>query len=439
MSAALDTRAEIIKLARLLGLDPEQLGYLEFAPADDIRQLRDQVTDVLFDRDAARLGRLAAAAKLIPAPLAATIAQRALGPVLCARLASLADPGKAVDTAKRLPSPFLADVAVEVDPRRAKDVIARVPAKLVAEVATELDRRGELVTMGRFVGYVGDDAIVAAIAGVGDKSLLHIAFTMEGKERLDHMLSLLPPDRLPGVITAAEQDGLWPEALDLLSHVSPERRGALGDLVAEEPGALDSLARAADEQNLWDAVLPIVPTMSDGGRKKIAAMAASLDQPMLERVIDAVATQDMWALFVPLAAEDMDDAGRNRVAQVVAGVDQSVIRGLADAVERDGLWEQLLEIASGMTGEQLDRIADRLLGEGLEDRLPSLIAAIEQGGLWETGLRLLAGLEPELKAKLVAPASTLGPEARASVLEHARELDMVEQLGPIADALVASA
>ncbi len=55
MSAALESRAEVAKIARLLALDPAQLDYLEPAPADALRRLRDQITDALFDGDRARL------------------------------------------------------------------------------------------------------------------------------------------------------------------------------------------------------------------------------------------------------------------------------------------------------------------------------------------------------------------------------------------------
>ena len=48
MSQALAVRAEIVKLARLLRRDPATLDYLEQVPADDVRLLREQVTDLLF-------------------------------------------------------------------------------------------------------------------------------------------------------------------------------------------------------------------------------------------------------------------------------------------------------------------------------------------------------------------------------------------------------
>jgi hypothetical protein len=431
MSATLETRAEIIKLARLLDVSEDELEFLRPASAEDLVVLREQLTDSLYSRVGPGLQRLAAAAKLVPAQISAAVAQRAMGPLLCARLAGLVDAGKAVEIARHLPPLFLTEVAIQVDPRRAKEVIGKVPAPLVREVAKELGAREEHVTMGRFVGYVSDDAIRTALGELSDSALLQVAFVMEGKERLDQILGLLPAQRVPGILRAADDDSLWSEALDLLQHLSPERTAAIGDLATGDEELLDSLARAAAADDLWDSLLPIVPLLSEPSKRQIATMAGRLEESLLEQVITAVQAGDLWSLFVPLAAEYMDDAGRARVASIVMTIDQQVIFALADAVERDKLWPQLLKIAEQMNPEQLEVIADRLLGAGLEDRLPSLLSAVEETGLWETGLQMLASLPEGLKQKLAPVAATLTESERQVVLEHARGLNLREALGAV--------
>jgi hypothetical protein len=302
----LDARVEIVKLAKLLGVGTDKLDYLAGADAGDLRRFREQVTDVLFDGDRARLGGFAAGSKITPAPIAATVAERALGPVLCARLTALVEPNKAVEIAKRLPAPFLAEVAVEMDPRRARDVIAHVPDDLIGAVATELAGHGETVTMGRFVAYLSDGALRAAMDGIDDVTLIETAFVMEGKERLDHILGLLPDDRLRTLIIAADERDKWPETLDLMTHVGTARRAALVELA---------------------------------------------------------------------------------------------------------------------------------LNEGIDRILPHLIAAVEETDSWETGLRLLAELPAELKERLAPAAEGVFEGHRTRALECARELGLLDELGPIADAL----
>ena len=121
----MNTRPEVLKLARLLQRDPDTLAYLDGVPEPDLRALRELVTERLFSAQGQALSRLASASKLLPTGLAATIGERTFGPLLCARVAGLLEPSRAVDVAAKLPTPFLADVAIELDPRRAHDVIGR--------------------------------------------------------------------------------------------------------------------------------------------------------------------------------------------------------------------------------------------------------------------------------------------------------------------------
>lgn len=349
MSALLEARAETIKLARLLGVEPVELSYLQAATPEDLRAFRDQVTDAMFERDRVVLGRFAAGSRVTPAPLAATIAERALGPVLCARLSGLIEPEKAVEVARRLTPDFLADVAVEMDPRRAAAVISLIPADLIAEVGRELGRRREYVTMGRFVGFLSDEALEAAIGALDEGALLQTAFVMEGKERLDQIIGLLSPERLDGLVRAADQHHMWPETLDLVSNLGDEGREA-----------------------------------------------------------------------------------------IISRIDPSAIHSLAEAAGEDGLWPQLLAIAEQIPVEQLDGIAQLVLSEDLEHHLPGLLAAVEESDRWETGLRLLAGLPPELKAQLAEAASTLDGSERTRALDAAAKHGLLDELGPIAQALARS-
>jgi hypothetical protein len=281
MTAVLDAQVEIIKLARVLGTDPDELDYLREAQADDIRRLRDQVTDVLFDGDRARLGGFAAGSRVIPAAFAATVAERALGPVLCARLTALVEPDKAIEVARRLPAPFLAEVAVEMDPRRAKDVIAHVPPDLIEAVAGELGRRGETVTMGRFVAFLKDPALRAAMRGIDDVALLQTAFVMEGKERLDHIVALLPSERMRSLILAANEREMWPETLDLLTSVSSKRRAALVKLAIEQnlEAMLPGLFAAVQDTDGWEAGLRLLAELPEELKAQLAPEARRLEKP----------------------------------------------------------------------------------------------------------------------------------------------------------------
>jgi hypothetical protein len=340
----LESRVEILKLARLLHLEPERLAYLEDVPADDIRRLRERATDRLFDADAQALQRVAAASRLLPTPLAASIGQRAFGPLLCARVAGRLDPGRGVELASRMPAEFLADVAVELDPRRAADVIVRIPTAQIVAVAAILAQRREYVAMGRFVGHLSDEAIAGALEVIDDASLLQIVFVLEGKQRLNHVAGLLPEARLPGLVRAAAKGKLWPEALDLLSHLGERRRGRFADVAAEQRDkVLDGLILAAQEHELWDLVLPVTRVMSEESRRRFAALPAIQDPQVLASLVRTTAEQGLWAELLPLV-ELLPEECQRVVATQAAGLPKADLKELVARAETLGLGDRLAEL-----------------------------------------------------------------------------------------------
>lgn len=439
MSEALEKRAEIVKLARLLDREPSTLGYLESVPSQDIRALRERVTDMLFTAHGGTLGRLAAASKVLPVGLVAMLGERVFGPVLSARVAGLLEPGRAVEMAARLPTPFLADVAVELDPRRASDVIARIPAQRVGEITRELLAREEYVTMGRFVGHLSDEAISAAIGVMDDRQLLQVAFVLEEKSSLDRLVDLLPEERVDTVGDAAAAWNLWPEALDLLSHLSDQRRGALADRAAgREDAVLDSLVAAAQQERIWDAVLPVARSMSEASRQRFATLRSIQAEGALEEIVRVAAEQALWAELIPIARFLPADAQR-RVA-IAAGsleLDQVATERLAAAVIEHDLWDEVLEIAERMPGGELNLLAERIIAvdSKAETMIPALLAAADRTERWEQALNLLAQLGGPVQQQLAERFTQLEPEQRQLIAQQARAAGMLDRLGPLGEML----
>jgi hypothetical protein len=107
MSERLENRAEIVKLARLVAVDPAELGFLEALPSRALREYREDATEQLFEADAAMFRRIGAAAKLIPSGLIASIAERAFAPLLCVRATGAVETSKELDVLRRLPPEFV--------------------------------------------------------------------------------------------------------------------------------------------------------------------------------------------------------------------------------------------------------------------------------------------------------------------------------------------
>jgi hypothetical protein len=223
---------EVLKLARLLRRDPESLRYLEQLDPEDLRLLREQVTEMLFSAHAGALGRLALASKLLPVGVIASIAERALGPVITARIAGMLEPSRAVEVAAKLPGPFLADVATEIDPRRAGDVIALVPPERIVEVTRELVERLEHVTIGRFVGRLSAAARLAALAVIDPATLVQVAFVVEDEPGLHQLFEDVPPEHRRELIEAAAGAGLAGQLLQLVSGLPDPLRRSYEELAS---------------------------------------------------------------------------------------------------------------------------------------------------------------------------------------------------------------
>ena len=348
MSETLEARAEILKLSRLLGRQADGFAYLEGMPSAEIRLLREQVTDVLFTAHGPALSRLAAASRLLPVALVATLGEKVFGPVLSARVAGLLDPGRAVEMASRLPIGFLADVAIELDPRRASEVIGRIPPEQIAAITRELIGRGEYVTMGRFVGHLSSDAIVSAVGVMDDTALLRVAFVLESKDSLEDLVGVLPSERLDGIIEAAANADLWPEVLDLLGHLAlTQRRELVERASAWDAGStLGALLDAARTQNMWAELLPLVTLLPDAGRERVAGLvsALELDDNAVQEIATAVLEYDLWEPVL-IIADSLQDADLARVAErladPVAAMDPVEREVIAERARVAGLMDRL--------------------------------------------------------------------------------------------------
>jgi hypothetical protein len=305
----------------------------------------------------------------------ATRAPRACGPLGWARAAGGADTGKAIDVAKRLPAEFLADVAVHLDPRRTAEIIAEVPGEIVVPVAEELGARGEHVTMGRFLAFVPDHAVAAAIGALDDETMLRTAFVLEHKDRLDHALSLLPPGRLPGIIDTAARLDLWSEALDLLSYVGDERLGPIAEVIADLPEpTVDALLGAVTADSLWATLLPVVRLMGDDARVRIAAMPPFHRTDVLREILLAATAPDadgLWVELVPLL-DALPPEALTRVAEVVTELEVPALnRLLREAVDAPDTLATLLKLFDRMEPHRRQVVitviddADRSMGETL--------------------------------------------------------------------------
>ena len=226
LTEAIEVDAEVRRLARLLSIEITELDYLRTLGSEDLRTLREQVTAALFEANGV-LARLAAATKLLPVSMIAGLSEKVFGPVLSARIAGLVEDERAVDIAARLPTDFLADLAVELDPRRVASILAQIPAETIAVVGKRLSDREEWIAMGTFLSDLPEDSIRAATREIDPRAMVHIALVLDEKSRLGRVLELVRPGVLDEIAAAAESEGLSEQLQALSVYLTPAQQAAL--------------------------------------------------------------------------------------------------------------------------------------------------------------------------------------------------------------------
>ncbi|MEV6280063.1 hypothetical protein [Nocardia sp. NPDC051832] len=431
MTAPLLVRAETTKLARLLDVsDPARLEFLSGLSPAAIRAFRERATDLLFDRDAQRLQRVAAASKLVPTAISAKAAERAFGPVLCAAVAGSVEPAQAISIAKALPAQFLAETAVQLDPRRTAAVIAEVPPRLVAAVAKELFACGDHVTMGRFVGVVPEASMRAALPEASDADLLRIGFLLEDKSTMDTLLGIVE-DRIPGVIRAAGEHNLWAEAIDLLDTVDHANRAKIGDVAASlGDDVLDALIEAVRELNAWSTLLPVTSAMNHDSLRALAARPVVHTEAVLAPIMDVALDHGLWLDLLPLSAH-LPAAPLAFLATRVAEKPDDELADLIRQADTAGRWDALLPLALAMSDTDRRRMAGLPIMREPEV-LRAVINTIAAHELWSQGLPLVDALPESTKPILATCIGDLTREQLLAALQTAARSATIDTLVDIA-------
>jgi hypothetical protein len=240
-----ETTAELRKLAHALDVPTERLAVVADLPSDDLRELRMQVSDALFEADRHAFARVAALSKAVPGAVAAKLTEAVMPPLIAARTAELLDPHRAADMVGRLSEKYLAEVALRMDASRAPQVVEAIPPERVGAIARELARRGEWVVIGGFVAQVTSRALAASVAEYDGEQLLRIAFVLDDVGRMDEIGDLLTEEQIDQLLAAAAEKQLWTELDELVAHLSPDRVERLAARYAAGPESARSAFEAA--------------------------------------------------------------------------------------------------------------------------------------------------------------------------------------------------
>lgn len=308
-------RAELVKLARILETEPENLEYLSYLEAERLRTLREGITDALFEKFRTTFSGFARLSSILPVAISARISERVLGPMLSGRIAGEMPAEKAITLSARLSDEFVADTCLHIDPVRARPIIAAFPIERAVAITRILLERGEMITMGRFVDVLPRETLLAATDAITDEAaLLRISFFVENSDQLDVVIDHLSVERRAGIVRAAARDDLWSEVVATLLRISAQSRLAMAELALEQKNeTLDSLIRAAAADDLWPALLQIADEMPGSAIGTLSQQSAFDEAPVICSVIDSVIGNDLWERF----RNQLPAMGVARVARVI--------------------------------------------------------------------------------------------------------------------------
>lgn len=338
--SVLASRAERVKMSRLVGVDEEDLLWLDEVDPDDVAAVRQRVTDLIHDQFGGAFSNLVSASKLLPNAVAAKIAQAVFSPVITAQVSAKLDPDHARKMIRHVDVDYLADMAPHLDPREISDVVQALPDDVMVATAEEINRRGDHVSAGRLVGVAPDRVIPKFLAAIPDeRDLLEIAFFLEHTERLDPIVRHVSNERVERLLAAAEREQLWAEAMVLTGHLSEEETARIAAITADVPThTIESLLESTHEQDLWDTLLPLVGHMTDEDLPKVAGTPVLQRTEVLSAILEAADATDEWTTVVRVVAAMDHDAG-TAVAEALPELtdhQRGQLRAAADELEAEG-------------------------------------------------------------------------------------------------------
>jgi hypothetical protein len=249
---------------------------------------------------------------------------------------------------RHFPIEFMADIAKGLDPRMTRELVRLLSSKQVESIANVLLQRRDFITMGRFVGLLPDQVIRDVAASIADEGdLLEIIFHVDSRARIDHIIHLLPFERIQRsmlIVSDPARRLLWPKLLSLVVNVSDTMKRELGDLAASQgDDVLEGLIRAAEEDGLWEDILPVVACLSPEVQRQVVNHPSLLHPLVMQHILEAANRGELWKDMLTLAAY-MDDAGRSVIAQAIMMFPDDVLEHIAYAALLRSQWSVALDV-----------------------------------------------------------------------------------------------
>lgn len=366
-------RGAIGGLARVLDLPVEELAFLEPLPHTHVEALSTAIAGTISSESRGTIERLARISSVVPSPVAAQVAHRALGPQVSARLLPLLPPRLAADIAGRVPGKFLAEVASAAHPSELRAVVPGLTVRTLKAAAHHLSGPGDHLTIASVAGVIDSADLPTLLGALDPASILATTVYVDDAVLLDQLIAALSDEDLRGLVQSAHDLGQWEPALDLIDRVQPHTQGRLAGLVLSLPDeVLAGALRAATALDAWSAVLALLPTLEADDHVRAASSAAFGELDVLEGLIAAVTDLGAWPQVLALVPE-LPDTSRSALVDAAS----ALVTDLREA-ELARLIESLIGLDDSLDPAEVAIGVDLLseMSDPAIDRLASWAASV---------------------------------------------------------------
>jgi len=386
--ARLAAQVELSKLANTLQVKDEEVAFLNEVPPEALRMFRSALTDQIFDQQRLLFRWLASWVRWLPVWVAVFFVRYWMGARLVTRIASELPAWRVAQIARHLPVDFMADVAMGFDPRVARELVRLLDVEQIKGIANILLLRRDFMTMGRFVSLLPDTVVREVAASIEkDSDLLEIVFHVESRDRIDHLVHVLPYERIERTILIVADPNMrevWSKLLALVTNVSDAMKREMGDLAASQgQNVLEAIVHATDEDGLWEDILPVVVCLSPEVQKQVVNLQVIHEPKVMKHILEASHRGRLWTDMLSLASY-MGEAGRDAVAQGMTQMPEYVLEDIAYAALLRAQWETALDIVRRLPPAWHARCAAVL--EKYTDTLDVETAELIRSGLARHGI-----------------------------------------------------
>lgn len=274
---------ELVKLAHDLGVEYDDVAFLDALDDRQVAALRGRVGHALFAPHEHRFARVAAMSKHVPATLAAKGAQVSLGPLIAGRVAAVTEPDMAVKLAGHMSTRFLARMTPHIDPTRVGEILNRLPEHTMIDVGRQMVADQEYIPLGRFVAHIAVGTALKVIDEAPAFDLLQVALYTDDRAALDRVIAAIGEGRLRDVLAAADEHDAIDDALTLLAALSVESRVRVVRIAGTMDDHLrNALVAGIARNEVWPALTPVLDDLGHDAALRLLDVPAMRDAGALD-------------------------------------------------------------------------------------------------------------------------------------------------------------